>query len=98
MFWATVLYPNKEGARFDFAYYMSKHSPMAEKLFGQGIQVSKGIGSAAGPPAFLCVGRIPAKSVEEFLAVMARPGAALLADIPNYTNVEPVIQFDEVLL
>jgi uncharacterized protein (TIGR02118 family) len=98
MYWATVLYPKKEGARFDFDYYLHKHIPMAAKLFGPGIQVVKGVASAAGAPAFLCVCRIPAKSVEEFLAVMSGPGAALMADIPNYTNIEPVVQFDEVLL
>jgi uncharacterized protein (TIGR02118 family) len=96
MYWATVLYPNKEGAKFDYDYYVHKH--MAAKLFGPGIQVLKGVASPAGAPAFLCVGRIPAKSIEEFTAVMEKQGAPLLADIPNYANVEPVIQFDEVLL
>jgi uncharacterized protein (TIGR02118 family) len=98
MFYASVLYPNKEGARFNFEYYLKTHIPMAAKLFGPGIQVVKGITSPAGAPAFLCVCRIPAKSIEEFLAVMSGPGAALMADIPNYANVEPIVQFDEVLL
>ena len=98
MYWAAVLYPNKEGAKFDYDYYVHKHIPMAAKLFGPGIQVLKGIASPAGSPAFLCVGRIPVKSIEEFLAMMTGQGAALLADIPDYTNVTPVIQFEEVLL
>jgi uncharacterized protein (TIGR02118 family) len=98
VYWATVLYPNKAGAQFDFDYYLHKHIPMVAKLFGSGIQVMKGVVSPAGAPAFSCVCRIPAKSIEEFGAVMAGQGAALLADVPNYTNVEPVIQFEEVLL
>jgi hypothetical protein len=56
---------------------------MAAKPFGPGIQVIKGIASPAGAAAFLCLCRIPAKSVEEFLAVMSGPGTALMADIPN---------------
>jgi uncharacterized protein (TIGR02118 family) len=98
MYWATILYPNREGAKFDYDYYVGKHIPMAAKLFGPGIQVLKGISSPAGAPAFLCTGRIPASSMEEFVATMTEKGDALLADIPNYTNVEPVIQFEEVLL
>ena len=97
MLYVTVIYPNKDGATFDFEYYMKKHIPMATAMFGAAIEVRKGIGSLAGAPAFLCMGTIPIRSIEEFQAVMAQRGGELLADIPNYTNVEPVVQFDEVL-
>ena len=97
MYWVTILYPNKEGAKFDYNYYVNKHIPMATMLFGQGIQILKGVASPTGPPPFLCVCRIPAKSLDEFAAKMSEQGSSLVADIPNYTNVEPVIQFEEVL-
>jgi hypothetical protein len=29
--------------------------------------------------------------------MFSKHGAEILADIPNYTNIEPIIQFDEVL-
>ena len=98
MYWATVVYPNKDGAKFDHNYYVNKHIPMAAMILGHGIQVLKGVASQAGPPAFLCVARIPINSVEEFTAKMSAEGAALKADIPNYTNVVPFIEFEEVLL
>ncbi len=35
-------------------------------------------------------------SVEEFSAAFAQHGAAIQADIPNYTNAQPVIQISTV--
>ena len=42
----TVLYPNKDGAHFDFDYYMKKHIPMVEGLAGNRIEVRRGLTSA----------------------------------------------------
>ncbi len=30
----SVMYPNKEGARFDHAYYRDKHMPMVKAKMG----------------------------------------------------------------
>ena len=93
----TIYYPNKDGAKFDFDYYVNKHIPMAAKLFGDGIEIRKGISTPEGAaPPFICVLNIPINSVEEFLSTMEQHGAELIADIQNYTNIEPIVQFDEV--
>jgi uncharacterized protein (TIGR02118 family) len=95
----TVLYPNREGAKFDFEYYMQKHIPLANGLLGHEFKVSRGVLSAQGGlPAFLCIARMDIGTVADFLPVLGRRVEALGNDIPNYTNVEPVIQFEEVLL
>lgn len=94
----TVLYPNKEGATFDFEYYLQKHIPVANGLLGHEFTVSRGLLSATGgPPAFLCIARMDIGTVAEFLPFLVRHVEALGNDIPNYTNIEPVIQFEEVL-
>ena len=95
----TVLYPNKNDAKFDFNYYTRKHVPWVSGLLGLKIDVHKGISSPTGSaPAFLFVAAIHINSIEEFQAMFAKHGAKIMADIPNYTNVEPVIQFDEALM
>lgn len=95
----TILYPNKASAKFDFDYFIKKHIPMTTKAFGNVVEVRKGISSPFGSPVpFICLVRIVINSVEEFLSVMKQQGAELIADMPNYTNIEPLIQFDEVLL
>lgn len=94
----TVLYPNGTDTRFDFDYYLSKHVPWVAGLVGQKIEVRRGISSPTGSPAaFVCIATIFVNSVEEFQSVLAEHGAKIFADIPNYTNSEPVVQFDEVL-
>jgi uncharacterized protein (TIGR02118 family) len=94
----TVVYPNKIDAKFDFDYYMKKHIPWVEGLMGKSIEVRRGISSATGSSAaFVCVATIPIESVATFQAIFERHGAEILADIPNYTNIEPLVQIDEIL-
>ena|SRR5579864_7154952 len=94
----TVLYPNKDGAQFNFDYYMKKHIPWVAGLVGKNIEVRRGISSATGaPPPFVCLATIQVSSISEFQTVFAKHGAEILADIPNYTNIEPFVQFDDIL-
>ena len=94
----TVVYPNKDGSKFDFDYYTQKHVPWVAKLAGKSIEVRRGISSAAGSAApYVCVATIPINSIAEFQAMFAKHGAEILADVQNYTNIEPVVQFDEVV-
>jgi uncharacterized protein (TIGR02118 family) len=94
----TVLYPNKDGAQFNFDYYTKKHIPWVAGLVGKSIEVRRGISSATGsPPPFVCLATIQVNSIAEFQTVFAKHGAEILADIPNYTNIEPFVQFDEIL-
>ena len=94
----TVAYPNKADAKFDFDYYMKKHIPFVAGLGGKSMEVGRGISSATGSPAaFVCVATIPIDSVAKFQAMFSQHGTEILADIPNYTNIEPIIQFDEIL-
>jgi len=94
----TVVYPNKTGATFDFDYYMKKHIPLVAGLVGAKIEVGRGISSlTASTAAFICIATIPIDSVAAFQTVLAQHGGEILSDIPRYTNIEPVIQYDEIL-
>jgi uncharacterized protein (TIGR02118 family) len=99
----TVSYPNQSGARFDLDYYMKKHMPMVQELlskFGMsGYSVSKGLGGfAPGSPAeFMITAQLKIDTLENLQAGMAAQSATILADIPNYTDIQPHIQIDEVL-
>jgi len=95
---ATVVYSNKPGAKFDFDYYLTKHVPMVAGFFGTDIEVQKGILSPMGSSlAFVCIARIWINSIEHFQATMTQYGAQILSDVANYTNIEPVLQIDEVV-
>lgn len=86
-------------------YYVEKHMPMSIRLLGahagfRGVSVERG---AAGvppgtPPAYIAMCHFEFDSAESFLDAFLPHAQALQGDIPNYTDVEPVIQFNEVLI
>jgi uncharacterized protein (TIGR02118 family) len=101
----SILYPNRENLRFDFAYYLEKHMPLAVKLLGsspgyRGVSVERGIGGGTPgtPPAFVAMCHFLFDSVDNFHAVFGAHAQVLQGDIPNYTEAVPEIQFSEVLL
>jgi uncharacterized protein (TIGR02118 family) len=97
----SVLYPYAEGKRFDMKYYCEKHMPMVKQKLGgacKRIAVEQGIaGGAPGtPPTYVAMGHIYCESVEAFQAAFGPHVAAIMADIPNYTPIQPIIQISEV--
>ncbi len=99
----TVLYPNKPDAKFDMAYYTSSHMPMVKQKCGaacKAIAAEKGLsGSEPGSkPANLAIGYLTFDSVDAFQKSFGPHAAEILADVPNYTNINPVIQISEVTL
>jgi uncharacterized protein (TIGR02118 family) len=97
----SVLYPNRAGATFDMEYYCKRHMALVRQLGGaavKGIAVDGGIGSGESPAPYLAIGHLWFDSVEAFQVAMAAHGPALLADVPNYTNIQPVIQVSRIEL
>jgi len=98
-----VSYPNKPGARFDEDYYMSSHCPMvAKKLEPHGMtgwSVDRGLGGLMpGLSAdYLIQCQLMFDNIDGLKAGLAAEGAAILADIPNYTDVQPQIQINQIL-
>jgi uncharacterized protein (TIGR02118 family) len=103
MITVTVLYPNKEGAKFDMDYYLGKHIPMVKKLLGpalKGVIVEQGLGGGTpGSKATYSVTcHLRFDSVESFQAAFAPHAASVQADVRNYSAVEPLVQVSEVKL
>ena len=97
----SILYPSKPGCRFDVDYYLTVHMPMAARLLGAAvtsISIDIGIGgSAPGEPApYVAIVGFTCDSVEAFTNAFAPVAGQLQGDIPNYTDIEPVIQISEI--
>ena len=97
----NVLYPRKDGARFDWAYYIGTHMPMVGRKLGaalMSVSVEQGVagGSPGSPPAFVAMAHLGFESVAAFQAAFTPHAAEILADIPKYTSIEPIIQISEV--
>ncbi len=103
MFKISVLYPDEPNARFDHAYYKDKHMPLVQSSLGDGCAyytVDKGLsgGEPGTPSAFVGACHIYTESIERFQVGMNRHGANILADIPNFTDIAPIIQISEVVV
>ncbi len=99
----SVLYPKKDGGRFDMDYYLATHMPLVRQRLGatlKGMSVEQGLaGGAPGSPApFAAMGHLLFDTIGAFQSAMAAHGAEFMADIPNFTNIEPTIQVGEVKL
>jgi len=97
----SVFYPYQGGCRFDMAYYLEKHLPMIREKMGpsvKGIAVEQGLsGGAPGTPmTYVAMGHLLFDSVEGFQKAFAAHAPEIMADIPNYTNVQPIVQISEV--
>ncbi|PPV06220.1 hypothetical protein XBLMG947_2806 [Xanthomonas bromi] len=99
----SVMYPYRDGARFDHTYYRDRHMPLVSARMGAAClkyTVDKGIsGADAGSlPAFIGMCHIFCESVETFNAGFGPHAAEILGDIPNYTDLSPVMQISEVVV
>lgn len=97
----SVLYPNKPGSRFNADYYLNTHMPLAARLLGASITSATaeiGIaGSAPGePPAFAAIAGFVCESAETFMQAFMPIANRLQGDIPNYTDIEPIIQISSL--
>ncbi|MBZ5529046.1 MAG: EthD family reductase [Acidobacteriia bacterium] len=97
----SVLYPNTAGSRFDMDYYLNKHIPMVRGKVGpalKGVAVDQGLGSVppGTPPIYLATAHLLFESMEAFGAAFGPHAPAIMGDVPNYTNTQPVIQIGEV--
>lgn len=95
----SVLYPAAPGARFDKAYYEAKHMPLVREAFAAtgyvSDQVLYGLPGPDGSPApFVAMVHVTFESPEAMDASLNGPrGAEVVADVANYTDITPVIQF-----
>jgi uncharacterized protein (TIGR02118 family) len=101
MFCASVAYPTTKGATFDFNYFAQKHAPMFARFLGDNcvkFEVQKSLEQPGAPkPTFICAAYFWVKSGEAFGATLAQHGKELYGDIPNFTTIEPVRQWNEVV-
>jgi uncharacterized protein (TIGR02118 family) len=93
----SAVYPNETGSRFDADDYLGRHEPLAREMLSPhgllDIRSTTGIANLDGtPPAYWAISELIFASRAHFGAAMAACGEAIFADIPNYTNVSPILQ------
>ena len=98
----SVLYANAPGIRFDHEYYRNRHMPLLKARMGDACKhysVDRGLagGAPGSTPPYVAVCHIHCDSLAAFQAGFGPHAAEILADIPNYTDVTPLVQISEVV-
>jgi|SRR5689334_8778730 len=99
----SILYPNHSGTKFNMSYYVGQHMPLVQRLLGsalKGMSVEQGIcGEKPGSPApYIATGHLLFESLGTYQTSFAPHAEEIIADIPKYTNSEPLVQIGEVKL
>lgn len=91
----SVTYPAGDGASFDHEYYRSSHIPLCLSTWPQikEATIDKGV---QGPN--VAAVHFTFESMDDYQAALGSPGTAkVLADVANYTSIQPVIQVSEIV-
>ena len=98
---AQVTNPQVFVPKFDLNYFCNTHIPLVEQKLGtalKGVSVEHGLsgGSPGSQAPYIAIAHFLFETVEAFQAAFAPNAEGILGDIPNYTDVEPIMQISEV--
>lgn len=91
-----VLYPKGEGTKFDADYWASKHMPMLSEAWPTMTRWDADKGDDNSP--YHAAAHIYFPSLEALTEAMGQPASAkVMADVANYTNVQPQVATHEII-
>ena len=99
----SVMYPQQPGMRFDEGYYLKTHTPLLHERWGgmglKGVRLLRGAGAPGGGEAtYRLVALLEFESQEAMGRCLSAHGREIMGDIPNYTDIAPVMQISEVVV
>jgi uncharacterized protein (TIGR02118 family) len=98
----TVMYPAGAQTTFDLDYYLKKHMPLVrERWTAYGLKEAKVVRGAGKPdgsaPDYQMMVLLTFGSLDDFKNAGQAHGAEIFADIPNFTNTQPLVQINDIL-
>lgn len=91
----AIVYPH--GNRFDMDYYINRHMAGAHQLLASYGLVKVEVDRPVDKAPYACIGYLYFDSLDGLQRGMAANSGQLIADVPNYTDVEPQLQIGEVV-
>ena len=91
------------GARFDYDCYRGIHMPLVRRMLGERCSyytIDNGLSGAEprSTPAYVAMCHVFSNPIQAYAAGMERGGAVILADIPGFTGLTPIIQVSDVVV
>lgn len=101
LFKVVILYPNGEDKTFDMDYYEKKHMPMVAGFIGDNLkfyEIDKGISgrTPTDKAPYVAIGYFYVYDIDKYNKSIAQNRDAVVADFKNYTNIQPVVQINEI--
>ncbi|KAM0331390.1 hypothetical protein ACHAQA_003063 [Verticillium albo-atrum] len=99
----TVLFPNEADAKYDIDYYVNKHMPLIQSLWGPyGVQswsaTKFGNGVDGSAPKYAFGSTVTWENGDQVKAAFAGPEVGrIMGDVANFSNKEAVFLTGEVL-
>lgn len=97
----SVVYPKTETSSFDHEYYLRQHMPLVQRLWGghgmTGARVMRGTGSLGGGPAYEIITLLDFPDRETFLKAAGAHADEIMEDVPKFTDIRPIIQFNDTV-
>ena len=100
MICVAVVYPNETGMRFDLEYYRDRHLPLVKDCYGpyglSRIELDEAVsksGKNAAP--YIAIAHMMFPSMDDFIKAYREAGEQVMADIPSFTDIDPVIQISQ---
>ena len=101
----SILYPNDKAGWFDLGYFVDRHMPLQIELLGshpgfRGVSVEQGVagGLAGTAPTYQALSHFTFDTLGDFMDAYMTHAEVLQGDVANYTDIEPVVQVNEVLI
>ena len=96
----SVLYPRSDSSHFDHEYYTNTHIPLLRERWAdmglENVQLVRGTSALdGGEPAFEMTVLITFPTLEGLQAALQTHGADIMADVPRFTNIQALLQFNE---
>ena len=95
----SVIYPKTATSRFDHAYYTGKHIPLVNRTYGahgmQSFKVMRGTSSLGGAPAYELIALLEFADMEAFLKAAGAHSDEVMADVAHFTDIQPIVQFND---
>lgn len=98
----TIMYPNGVDKIFDMDYYSGRHMPMLAQLFGDKMkkyEIDKGLSGRTPEDEipYLAIGYLYFGKLSDYQEAFGPNAETILSDIPNYTNIQPLVQISQVI-
>ena len=98
----SVYYPADGGSKFDHDYYRTRHMPLIRERLGDAClryEIDKGLAGRdpESAPKFVAACHIYAPSLAAFHEAFGPHSPEIRADVANYTDIAPIVQFSEVV-